>query len=195
MVHAARASAPRAATPPSTRQFLIDSTAIRDARNSPENNTLNFSNRSKIACFSAHFAPHNSPITTQQSVALRLHPYFPQFLIASRPGLEIELTPSQQTRNHFLIASFSGISAPAPHLNTEIHGSIGKLAGALRFWIGALGNQSNQGKYAQARLPMLPQMIHDAEVGLCNLTCRSYGNASRINTAASAPTTRSAASA
>jgi hypothetical protein len=117
MVHAARASAPRAATPPSTRQFLIGRTAIRIARNSPENNALNFSNRSKIACFGAHFAAHNRPFTTQESVVLRSHPDFPQFLIATRPGLEIELTPSQQTRKHFLIASFSAISAAAPHLN------------------------------------------------------------------------------
>src|SRR5580704_3319566 len=36
--------------------------------------------------------------------------------------------------------------------------------------------------------------IHDAEVGLCSLTCRSYGNASRMNTAASAPTIKSPAS-
>jgi len=124
--------------------FLIDSTAIRNARNSPEINTLNFSNRSKIACFSAHFAPHNPPITTQQSVVLRLHPYFPQFLIASRPGLEIELTPSQQTRKHFLIASFSGISAPAPHLNTEIRGSIGNLA--VLFGFGSARWEINQTK-------------------------------------------------
>jgi hypothetical protein len=38
------------------------------------------------------------------------------FLISSRPGLEIELTLSQQTRKHFLISSFSAISAPAPLL-------------------------------------------------------------------------------
>jgi hypothetical protein len=39
------------------------------------------------------------------------------FLIASRQLLEIELTRSQQTRKHFLIGSFSGISAPAPRLH------------------------------------------------------------------------------
>jgi hypothetical protein len=38
------------------------------------------------------------------------------FLIASRQILKIKLTRSQQTRKHFLIASFSVISAPAPHL-------------------------------------------------------------------------------
>src|ERR1700692_366448 len=37
-------------------------------------------------------------------------------LIGSRQLLEIELTRSQQTRKLFLIASFSAISAPAPHL-------------------------------------------------------------------------------
>jgi hypothetical protein len=81
---------------------------------------LNFSNRSKIACLAAHFAAHNSSITTQESVVLRSHPYLPQFPIASRPGLEIELTPSQQTRKHFLIASFSAISAPALRRNNPV---------------------------------------------------------------------------
>jgi hypothetical protein len=36
------------------------------------------------------------------------------FLIATRRKLEIELTPSQQTRNDFLIATFSDVSVPAP---------------------------------------------------------------------------------
>ncbi len=120
MVHAARASAARATAPPSTRHFLIGHTAIRIARNSPENNTLNFSNRSKIACLAAHFAAHNSSIPTQESVVLRSHPYFPQFLIATCPRLEIELTPSQQTRKYFLIASFSALSAPAPRRNNPV---------------------------------------------------------------------------
>jgi hypothetical protein len=44
MVHAARASAARAMAPPSTRHFLIGLSAIKNARNSPENNALNFSN-------------------------------------------------------------------------------------------------------------------------------------------------------
>src|SRR5580700_2454868 len=45
-----------------------------------------------------------------------------RFLIASRQILKIKITRSQQTRKHFLIASFSAISAPAcrggpaPHL-------------------------------------------------------------------------------
>jgi hypothetical protein len=68
MLHAARASAPRAASP-SIRHFLIDSSAIKSARNPPENNALNFSNRSKIACLPAPFAHvlssknHDSPVT------------------------------------------------------------------------------------------------------------------------------------
>jgi hypothetical protein len=41
------------------------------------------------------------------------------FLIASRQILKIKLTPSQQTKKHFLIASFSAISAPAPHLTNH----------------------------------------------------------------------------
>jgi hypothetical protein len=114
MVHAARASTARATAPPSTRHPLIDGTAIRNARYSPENNALNFSNRLENACFGAHFAPHNSPLTTQNSATAISHPHSPQFLIASRQILKNELTCSQQTRKHFLIASFSRI--PAPHL-------------------------------------------------------------------------------
>ena len=115
MVHAAHAAAARATVPSSTRQFLIGRTAIRIARNSPENNAVNFSNRSKRACFGARFAPHNSPITTQKSAIASSHPRFPQFLIATQI-LEIELTRSQQTRKLFLIATFYGCLANASHL-------------------------------------------------------------------------------
>jgi hypothetical protein len=72
---------------------------------------LNFHNRSKIACFGAHFAAHNSPIATQESAIGGSHPPFPQFLIATQI-LEIEPTGSQQTRRHFVISTFSGISWP-----------------------------------------------------------------------------------
>ena len=95
MVHAASASAPRAATPPSPRRFLIDSPAIRIARNSPENNTLIFSNRSKIASLPAPFARalrsknhdsrgryHASRLTNHRSL-LTSH----AFLIATFSGL------------------------------------------------------------------------------------------------------------
>jgi hypothetical protein len=41
------------------------------------------------------------------------------FLIASRQILKIKLTRSQQTRKHFLIASFSAISAPVPRLSNH----------------------------------------------------------------------------
>jgi hypothetical protein len=54
---------------------------------------------------------HVSRTTNHQSL-LTNH----AFLIATRPELEIELTHSQQTRKLFLIATFSAISAPAPHL-------------------------------------------------------------------------------
>lgn len=95
MVHAASASAPRAATPPSPRRFLIDSPAIRIARNSPENNTLIFSNPSKIASLPAPFARalrsknhdsrgryHASRLTNHRSL-LTSH----AFLIATFSGL------------------------------------------------------------------------------------------------------------
>jgi hypothetical protein len=130
MIHAARASTASARAPLPTCHFLIGSAAIKNARNSPENNALHFSNRLKTANCSARFshvsrlsnhesrvAAHGSPLTTHQS---RLTNHI--FLIASRQILKIALTRSQQTRKHFLIASFSAISAPArrggpvPHL-------------------------------------------------------------------------------
>jgi seryl-tRNA synthetase len=120
MVHAARASTASAPAPLSSRQFLIGHAAIKNARNSPENNALNFSNRLKKAICSARFSQvlrskdyrsrgtyHASRFTSHQS-RLTNH----AFLIASRQILKIELTPSQQTRKHFLIATFSRISAP-----------------------------------------------------------------------------------
>jgi hypothetical protein len=124
MVHAARASIASAPAPRSTRHFLIGCPPIKNVRNFPENNALNFSNRLKNSefqrAFFIRFAPknhesrvagHGSRFTTHQSLLTD-----PAFLIASRQILEIELTRSQQTRKHFLIASFSDISAPAPHL-------------------------------------------------------------------------------
>jgi hypothetical protein len=96
MLHAARASAPRAAAPPSPRQFLIDTSAIKIARNSPENNTLNFSNRSKIASLPAplahvlHSKNHDSPVTYHRS--------------------RFTNHQSLLTSHAFLIATFSGLS-------------------------------------------------------------------------------------
>ena len=131
MVHAARASVNRAAArlilrsgsaaskgsstaAPSTRQFLIGRSAIRIARNSPENNALNFTNRPTIGCSEAQFTAHNSPITSQESAIVSSHPLFLSLLIGG-PLLEIELAHSQQTRKHFLIGGFFASSAPAPH--------------------------------------------------------------------------------
>src|SRR5271156_2019677 len=42
------------------------------------------------------------------------------FLIASRQILKNPVTHSQQKRKHFLIASFSAVSAPAPHLTRHL---------------------------------------------------------------------------
>jgi hypothetical protein len=124
MVHAARASTASAPAPLSTRHFLIGCAPIKNARNSPENSALNFSDRLKTPCFSARFSHvlssrnHHSPVThhasrftTHQSL-LTNH----AFLIASRQILKINLSRSQQTRKHFLIATFSATLAPAPHL-------------------------------------------------------------------------------
>ena len=104
MVHAARASTASATAPPSARHPLINGTAIRNARNSPENNPLHFSNQLKNACESragaihpenlpaaegpevpvrrvrsasaicARFALHESPITTHQSRIFNRYP-------------------------------------------------------------------------------------------------------------------------
>jgi hypothetical protein len=81
MVDAARTSIASARGPLPTRQFLIGRTAIKNARNSPENNALNFSNRLKTANCSARFsrvlrakhqrspvAHHASRFTTHQSL-------------------------------------------------------------------------------------------------------------------------------
>jgi hypothetical protein len=68
MVHAARASTASARGPLSARDFLIGSAAIKNARNSPENNALHFSNRLKTANCSARFSRvlhpenHESPV-------------------------------------------------------------------------------------------------------------------------------------
>jgi hypothetical protein len=96
MVHAARVSTASAPAPLSTRQFLIGCAAIKNARNSPENNALNFSNRLKTAICSARFsrvlrpenhdspvAGHGSRFTTHQSL-LTNH----AFLIASHPNIK-----------------------------------------------------------------------------------------------------------
>ena len=56
MVHAARASTASAPGPLPTRQFLIPRSGIKNARNSPENNALHFSNRLKTANCSARFS-------------------------------------------------------------------------------------------------------------------------------------------
>jgi hypothetical protein len=70
-----------APAPLSTRHFLIGCAAIKNARNSPENNALRFSNRLKTANCSARFsrvlrsnnhesrvAGHGSRFTTHQSL-------------------------------------------------------------------------------------------------------------------------------
>jgi hypothetical protein len=56
MVHAARASTASAPAPLPTHHFLIGHAAIKNARNSPENNALDFSNRLKTAICSARFS-------------------------------------------------------------------------------------------------------------------------------------------
>jgi hypothetical protein len=101
--------------PPPPQPFLFGPTAIKIARNSPENNALNFSNRPKslahvlrVTDLESGSTYHLSPVTQHFL-----------FLIGSRPLLEIELTHSQQTRKYFLTGGFSATSAPAPQLNSR----------------------------------------------------------------------------
>jgi len=61
MVHAARASISSAPAPLPTRHFLIGHAAIKNVRNSPENNALHFSNRLKTANCSARFSRVSAP--------------------------------------------------------------------------------------------------------------------------------------
>src|SRR5271156_4271060 len=161
MVHAARAATPSAPAPLPTRHFLIGQAPIKNARNSPEYNALYFSNRLKTANCSARFSRvlrpknHDSPVARHRS-RFTTHQSLPTnhaFLIASRQILKIALTTSQQTRKHFLIASFSAISAHPPHLTPKIHRGTGNPACALRFCAGELRNPSNQIRCAQAGLP------------------------------------------
>jgi hypothetical protein len=81
-------------------RFLIGATAIRNGCNHPENSILIFSDRPKVSSPRSYFAPLASLLSIHFSS-------LPEFLIGSRPLLEFGLTHSQQTRNHFLIASFS----------------------------------------------------------------------------------------
>jgi hypothetical protein len=73
MANAARTSTASASAPLSTRHFLIGCSPIKNARNSRENNALDFSNRPKIACLHARFSHvlrsknHHSPETYRAS--------------------------------------------------------------------------------------------------------------------------------
>ena len=113
MYGAACASTNRA---PHTHQFLIDFAAIRNARNFHKNNALAFSKRLKFARSGAVSSQYQPPVTNHEAFLASSHARFSQLLIATQI-LEIKPTRSQQTRKHFLIATFSGNSAPAPHLS------------------------------------------------------------------------------
>jgi hypothetical protein len=102
MVYAARASTASAPAPLSTRHFLIGHAAIKNARNSPENNALDFSNRLKTAICSARFshvlrpknhqsriAGHVSPSTNHQSPITNHHSPIRHFY-----SIQINLTES-----------------------------------------------------------------------------------------------------
>jgi hypothetical protein len=100
---------------PRTRPFLINYAAIRIARKFHKNNVLAFSDRLKFACSGAVSSPYQRPVTNHEAFLASSHARFSRLLIATQI-LEIKPTRSQQTRKHFLIATFSGNSAPEPHL-------------------------------------------------------------------------------
>jgi len=105
--------------------FLIDSPAIRNARNSPANNIITFSNRQQFASLRAHFALHESR---------RSNLFSPPtiFLISSGPVLEFDVTHSQRTRKLFLISSFSALFRGFARI-TDPHSSVFALRLVLRF--------------------------------------------------------------
>jgi hypothetical protein len=57
-----------------------------------------------------------APWPASHPSSLVTHYWLRSFLIATQV-LDIELTHSQQTRKHFLIATIPGVSAPTPHCN------------------------------------------------------------------------------
>ena len=124
MVHAARASAPRATAPPSPIQSLAKH------NRKPLQLTENKHQRSNsIASFCRNlFAPpphptnDDLPFTYDTSRITNHQPLLTHhaFLIATRQLLEIELTPSQQTRKHFLIATNFDLSASVPHRDNPL---------------------------------------------------------------------------
>ena len=85
-----------APAPRPSRQFLLPRSGSKNARNSPENNALNFSNRLKTANCSARFSRvlrpqnHDSPVARRESRSTthqsRLTDH--AFLIASRPNIK-----------------------------------------------------------------------------------------------------------
>jgi hypothetical protein len=90
-------------------QWLIGSTAIRNARNSSAISVKFNSNRSTITCLRARFS-HVLHSTNHQP-----HRITRPFLIATQE-LEIHLIRSQPTRKLFLIATLSRCLANACHL-------------------------------------------------------------------------------
>jgi hypothetical protein len=82
--------------PLSTRDFLFGRSAIKNARNPPENNALNFSNRLKTASCSARFSQvlrsrnHHSRVTHRASRFTNHHSPLTNhaFLIASHPNIK-----------------------------------------------------------------------------------------------------------
>jgi len=141
MVHAARASTPRATTPPSPRRSKIthrqlvsplptisnrhkmqleSSVTSRKQTTAPNSNRHKFCPKPAPSLRPPAATTHASPLTAPKSATVSSIPLFPNFLIASRQLLEIEPAHSQQTRKHFLIVSFSAISASAPHRKNPV---------------------------------------------------------------------------
>jgi len=91
MVHATRTSTASAPAPLSTRHFLIGRSAIKNARNSPETNALDFSNRLINACFRAPFShllrPKNRITTIHESHCKAIPQPVPNLFVSIGAGL------------------------------------------------------------------------------------------------------------
>jgi len=126
MVNAAHSSTPRATTPPSPHHAKIShhqpvsllpaisnrhklqlesSVTSRKQTTAPNSYQHKFCPKSALALRPPAVTTHDSPLAAPRSAAVNSIPLFPFSVIATQI-LDIELTRSQQTRKHFLIATF-----------------------------------------------------------------------------------------
>src|SRR5271169_4069178 len=126
MVNAAHVSTTRVTTPPSPRRAKIShhhfasvlpaifnrhkmqlesSVTYRKQTTAPHSNRHKFCPKSALALPPPAVTTHDSPLAAPKSAAVSSIPLFPFSVIATQI-LDIVPTRSQQTRKHFLIATF-----------------------------------------------------------------------------------------